>query len=64
MSFSLWRFALGTFSLLGLGGCDICDPVCGAQAPGDILIGMISSINAQVEDLNEREQPETYNCKK
>ncbi|XP_048831482.1 G-protein coupled receptor family C group 6 member A-like [Brienomyrus brachyistius] len=63
MPFPLWHFALGTFSLLRLGGCDICNPVCGAQAPGDILIGVISSINAQVEDLNEREQPEPYTCR-
>ncbi|XP_029114409.1 G-protein coupled receptor family C group 6 member A-like [Scleropages formosus] len=41
---------------------DACQPTCGAQAPGDILIGVIGQCHGEVESLNERIKPEGFNC--
>nr|XP_023648589.1 G-protein coupled receptor family C group 6 member A-like [Paramormyrops kingsleyae] len=54
---------LGVSLLLGLGGCaNFCESTCGAMAPGDVLIGVLSSCYASVEALNERTQPQRFNC--
>lgn len=54
---------LGVSLLLGLGGCtNVCKSTCGAMAPGDILIGVLSSCYASVEALNERTQPQRFIC--
>ncbi|KAL4624272.1 G-protein coupled receptor family C group 6 member A-like [Arapaima gigas] len=54
--------AVGLILLLGLGTCDVCQSTCGAQAPGDILIGVLSSCYPAVKPLNEWIQPECFSC--
>ncbi|KAL4648964.1 G-protein coupled receptor family C group 6 member A-like [Arapaima gigas] len=37
-------------------------PICGVQAPGDILIGILQPCHTKVEGLDNRTQPQGFNC--
>ncbi|KPP59504.1 hypothetical protein Z043_122566, partial [Scleropages formosus] len=62
MVFQVFFSVLGMCSLLVLGTCEVCQSTCGAQAPGDILLGVLSSCYPVVQPLNEWIQPESFNC--
>lgn len=44
-------------------GCEF-ESVCGAQAPGDIMIGIMLPCHRKVKDVNDRISPENYQCTK
>ncbi|KAJ8340996.1 hypothetical protein SKAU_G00332870 [Synaphobranchus kaupii] len=57
------QYALGMCLLFCLANC--CDDsasICGAQSPGDILIGVLNSCHSKVDPLHERMKPEGFNC--
>ncbi|KAJ8289173.1 hypothetical protein COCON_G00018320 [Conger conger] len=57
------RYTAGMLALFSLASC--CDrsaSICGAQGPGDILIGVLSPCHSRVETLHKRVEPEVFNC--
>ncbi|XP_072532646.1 G-protein coupled receptor family C group 6 member A-like [Salminus brasiliensis] len=42
--------------------CDDSESLCGAYAPGDIMIGILGSVHSKVKDLQERILPDEYTC--
>ncbi|KAL7888612.1 hypothetical protein AOLI_G00035860 [Acnodon oligacanthus] len=49
--------------MLGLGvHCDDTDSLCGAYAPGDIVLGVLASVHTKVKDLQDRVRPDKYIC--
>ncbi|XP_035851124.1 G-protein coupled receptor family C group 6 member A [Sander lucioperca] len=42
-------------------GCDYAQSICGAQAPGDVVIGMMLPCHRKVS-LQERIRPESFQC--
>ncbi|XP_062857624.1 G-protein coupled receptor family C group 6 member A-like [Trichomycterus rosablanca] len=56
-------FVLGVLVTLGSEGrCDFTQSHCGAYSPGDVVIGIVGSINSKVKDLQNRTRPEEYTC--
>ncbi|KAM7367511.1 hypothetical protein PAMP_013803 [Pampus punctatissimus] len=44
-------------------GCsDFGQSICGAQAPGDIIIGIMLPCHRKVKNLNDRVRPENFQC--
>ncbi|KAG7509032.1 G-protein coupled receptor family C group 6 member A-like [Solea senegalensis] len=43
-------------------GCDIAPATCGAQAPGDIIIGIVLPCHRKVNAIQERIRPDSFNC--
>ncbi|XP_075940812.1 olfactory receptor CB1 isoform X1 [Anarhichas minor] len=43
-------------------GCDFAQPVCGAHASGDIMIGIMLPCHRKVKALQERIRPEGFQC--
>uniref|UniRef100_A0A8C2Z795 Olfactory receptor C family, b1 n=1 Tax=Cyclopterus lumpus TaxID=8103 RepID=A0A8C2Z795_CYCLU len=43
-------------------GCDFLQPACGAQAPGDVVIGIMLPSHRKVKALQERIRPENFHC--
>ncbi|XP_054475027.1 G-protein coupled receptor family C group 6 member A-like [Anoplopoma fimbria] len=43
-------------------GCDFAQSVCGAHAPGDVLIGIMLPCHRKVIALHERIRPESFHC--
>ncbi|XP_008275460.1 olfactory receptor CB1 [Stegastes partitus] len=43
-------------------GCDIDESVCGAQAPGDVVIGIMLPSHGKVKAVHERITPENFDC--
>ncbi|XP_036398161.1 G-protein coupled receptor family C group 6 member A-like [Megalops cyprinoides] len=63
MLFRAYLCALGASFLLGIGSCcDHSESICGAQAPGDILIGVLNPCHTKVETLQNRTRPGSFNC--
>ncbi|KAM9840827.1 olfactory receptor CB1 [Aulostomus maculatus] len=52
---------LGNISLL-VRGCELSQSICGAQAPGDVLIGILLPCHRKVTGLHQRIRPENYLC--
>ncbi|XP_036418025.1 G-protein coupled receptor family C group 6 member A-like, partial [Colossoma macropomum] len=47
----------------GLGVCsDDTESICGAYAPGDIMLGILASVHSKVKDLPARIRPDKYTC--
>lgn len=42
-------------------GCDFAESVCGAEAPGDVVIGILLPCHRKVKD-HVRIRPENYHC--
>ncbi|KAM8826783.1 olfactory receptor CB1 [Synchiropus picturatus] len=61
---SLVRFLLPAVLMLGSVPPPVssCDRICGAQAPGDMIIGVLLSLNRKVTALHERTAPESFKC--
>ncbi|XP_071399245.1 G-protein coupled receptor family C group 6 member A-like isoform X2 [Centroberyx affinis] len=50
-------------SILGLvRSCDYAQSICGAQTPGDVVIGLMLPCHRKVEDLHQRTRPESFKC--
>ncbi|XP_059212978.1 G-protein coupled receptor family C group 6 member A [Centropristis striata] len=47
---------------VGVDGCDLDMSICGAYAPGDILIGIMLPCHHKVKGLHERIKPERFQC--
>ncbi|XP_010864489.3 G-protein coupled receptor family C group 6 member A isoform X1 [Esox lucius] len=63
MLYCVYQHVLGVFVLLGLGKCcDYSKSICGAMAPGDILIGVLQSCHSRVETFPETINPQRFNC--
>ncbi|XP_029114408.1 G-protein coupled receptor family C group 6 member A-like [Scleropages formosus] len=63
MLYRLCAFVPALCLVLRLGDFqDVCQSTCGAQAPGDILIGVISQCHGEVESLSNRIKPDCFNC--
>ncbi|XP_058256086.1 G-protein coupled receptor family C group 6 member A-like [Hemibagrus wyckioides] len=62
----LWRNILLSCTVLSVAyfghACDYEVYKCGAFAPGDVQIGMLSSCFSKVENLYSRGAPDIYNC--
>uniref|UniRef100_A0A3Q1D0A7 G-protein coupled receptor family C group 6 member A n=1 Tax=Amphiprion ocellaris TaxID=80972 RepID=A0A3Q1D0A7_AMPOC len=43
-------------------GCDVAESVCGAQAPGDVVIGIMLPSHGKVKAVHERITPENFDC--
>uniref|UniRef100_A0A3Q1FAH0 Olfactory receptor C family, b1 n=1 Tax=Acanthochromis polyacanthus TaxID=80966 RepID=A0A3Q1FAH0_9TELE len=43
-------------------GCDVAESVCGAQAPGDVVIGILLPSHGKVKAVHERITPENFDC--
>ncbi|XP_044185325.1 G-protein coupled receptor family C group 6 member A [Thunnus albacares] len=59
-SFLLALMMLSSIPAL-VNGCEF-ESVCGAQAPGDIMIGIMLPCHRKVKDVNDRISPENYQC--
>ncbi|XP_023266127.1 G-protein coupled receptor family C group 6 member A-like [Seriola lalandi dorsalis] len=46
----------------GVNGCDISQPICGAHAPGDVVIGIMLPCHHKVIGINGRIRPENFLC--
>ncbi|KAM8832448.1 olfactory receptor CB1 [Spinachia spinachia] len=42
--------------------CDLGESVCGAQAPGDVVFGILLPCHRKVENLLQRIRPENFQC--
>ncbi|XP_071399248.1 G-protein coupled receptor family C group 6 member A-like isoform X2 [Centroberyx affinis] len=63
MQISPFRLALMMSSILGLASsCDFAQPICGAQSPGDVVIGLMLPCHRKVEALHQRTTPESFKC--
>ncbi|XP_073349460.1 olfactory receptor CB1 [Pagrus major] len=51
-----------TSILAHVDGCDSAQHACGAQAPGDIVIGILMPCHHKVKSLHERIKPEGFLC--
>ncbi|XP_074471791.1 olfactory receptor CB1 isoform X1 [Sebastes fasciatus] len=49
-------------SIYRVDGCDFAHSICGAQAPGDVLVGIMLPCHRKVEFLHERTRPESFQC--
>ncbi|KAJ8356189.1 hypothetical protein SKAU_G00189830 [Synaphobranchus kaupii] len=59
----LFQCIIGVSLLLSLGGCcDLSLSTCGAEAPGDVLIGVLNPYHVKVAALHKRTRPERFNC--
>lgn len=43
-------------------GCDFAESICGAYAPGDIVIGIALPCHHKVKAIQERIKPESFHC--
>ncbi|XP_033505186.2 olfactory receptor CB1 isoform X1 [Epinephelus lanceolatus] len=48
--------------LSSVDGCDFAEPICGAEAPGDVIIGMMLPSHRKVTGLQERIRPGNFQC--
>ncbi|KAI4888700.1 hypothetical protein NFI96_020694 [Prochilodus magdalenae] len=56
-------YVLGVAVMLGLQlHCSVTASICGAYAPGDIIIGILSSVHYEIKDLQPWILPDTSAC--
>ncbi|XP_071334441.1 olfactory receptor CB1 [Trachinotus anak] len=48
--------------LLCVDGCDVAQSICGAHAPGDVVIGIMLPCHQKVKGIGERIRPENFLC--
>ena len=41
---------------------DSANCICGAQAPGDVVMGLIWPFHSEVSGIHDRVRPEHYTC--
>ncbi|KAK1889133.1 G-protein coupled receptor family C group 6 member A [Dissostichus eleginoides] len=62
----MYRFLSALIALSSLqacgGECDFAHSMCGAQAPGDVVIGILMPSHHKVTALGKRIRPESYHC--
>ncbi|KAL6095564.1 uncharacterized protein ACO6RY_09464 [Pungitius sinensis] len=57
-----WALMLASGLPAPVDGCDFAESVCGAQAPGDVVIGILLPCHQKVINLQQRTRPENFHC--
>ncbi|XP_042359600.1 G-protein coupled receptor family C group 6 member A [Plectropomus leopardus] len=58
----LCSLLLAMVTLSVIEGCDFGQFICGARAPGDVILGIMLPLHRKVKDIHERIRPENFQC--